>query len=159
MAKQGSFGLGRALNVGAGIFVIAGVILLALYAAKRLNLGQAIGGIGGAIGIAPGGSTGSGAPIGGGQFGPTAGANTPSASGSIVPTSPGGTFATATLKTGPAAPAVATFGAPVRITSPLTVTSGGSLFGSAPSGAVISLVNGVPISLSSDALTRMGYAG
>lgn len=70
MPRRSGFTFGRTLNVGAGIFVIVGALVLALWAARRFNLGGLLSTRGPAAGTAPG-LVGTSAPIGGGQFGPT----------------------------------------------------------------------------------------
>ncbi len=70
MPRRNGLTFGRTLNIGAGIFVIVGAIVLALWAARRFNLGGLLGStVGASSGTAPG-LIGTSAPIGGGQFGP-----------------------------------------------------------------------------------------
>lgn len=79
MAK-GKFGIGRSLNVGAGIFVIVGAIILVIWLAQRLGILAAFRAAAPSLGAAPSGSA---TPIGGGQFGPSNGDRPPASSGPI----------------------------------------------------------------------------
>jgi hypothetical protein len=153
----------------AAIFIIVGAIVLALYFIRRANVAALLRGAAPAIGF--GGA--SGAPLGGGQFGPAQGAITPAGNtpapfsagggfnaiggGRAVPTAPGGRIAVPWLETsGPIDWSGAS--APVRLTSPLIVDQARGGTGIAPAGAVISVINGVPISLSDFALSKLGYS-
>lgn len=168
MAKR-SFA-GKAFNATAGIFVLVGAIVLVLYVLRRLNVSSLLRGAAPAIGVGPG-LFGSGAPMGGGQFGPAQGAITPSGAvpapftpsggfnaiggGGAVPTAPGGSIAVPWI-TGPMNFSSST--SPVRLTSPLTVNQARGGTGIIPTGAVVSVINGIPISLSDFAVSKLGYS-
>ena len=70
---------GKAFNASASILIVVGAIVLAMYVLRKANIAQLVRSAAPAIGIG-GGLLGSGAPSGGGQFGPAAGAITPSGS-------------------------------------------------------------------------------
>lgn len=159
---------GRAFNATAGIFIVVGAIVLGLYVLRRANVGALIRGSAPLIGVGPG-LVGSGAPQGGGQFGPAAGALTPAGAspftpgggfnaiggGAAVPTSPGGRISVPWMS-GPIDWSSAS--SPLRLTSPLTVAQPGGGSGVIPSGAVVTVINGIPISLSDFAVSKLGYS-
>lgn len=174
--------MGSSINAIAGLLMFAGVAILAFYLMKAVKGGaidKLARGIGGSLAV---GGSGSGYPIAGGQFGPqssplagapkvTAAAVAPAAAagrspftaagafaeiggGGPVPLSRGGSM-TVPWAAGPTDFTTAT--SPVRITSPLTTYNPGGAIGTHPAGAVISVIDGVPISLSDFAVAKLGF--